>query len=76
MSKETEDNQPHVWAHRDTHYIKPVALWLEPCEGDEFLGLIIGHGRDIPDAIKDAREALQRIEAQLAAMEKREGGGV
>ena len=47
-----------------------VVLWLEPCEGDEDIGLVIGVGESAFEAIASAREALAAIARQLDRLER------
>jgi hypothetical protein len=58
--------QPHVrWDADDQH-----SLWLEPCEGDEYLGLCLGSGDTKAEAIADARRTLSEAAKQLDRLER------
>lgn len=43
-------------------------VWLEPCEGDEHLGLCVGAGDTSAEALADAGRALADAQAQLDAI--------
>lgn len=42
-----------------------VAIWLEPTEGDECLGVLIGTGNDVRLALLDAEANLVEVAKQL-----------
>lgn len=54
--------EPFVRADQRDGY---VAIWLEPREGDECLGLCIGTGTDLRSALLDAEAHLAAAAKQL-----------
>lgn len=54
--------EPHV---RIDDHDTDVAIWLEPCEGDEAIGLCIGLGDTLTEALTDAFIALRSARDQV-----------
>lgn len=63
----TAPRQPYVRLDADE---EGTDIWLEPCEGDEAMGLCLGTGATKAKAVADARQALSDAAKQLDRLER------